>query len=272
MEVFGKSLIFGDFNSESYGLMLATFSDISETSDETNITVSTTETFLGANPVPVYEGQTYSTKLDPTVTLVKNPCIRTDLAFTEQEIRSMLRPMFGQQGYQWMQIVPFNMNSEPIWYRARITSIVYQKISGEIMGITFGMECDSIYGWSEEIDTKYTVETNQSFYLYNGSDDLYNYLYPWVKVTPSSTGDLKITNKTDNNWATTIESVTNGEILTLDSKNKILTTSGSRKKILNYFNCKWIRLVPGKNEYQSNLPGTVEFKFREPRKAAFACN
>ena len=58
-----------------------------------------------------------------------------------------------------------------------------------------------------------------------------------------------------------------GETITIDSGRQIISSSRSHELLLDDFNLGWFRLIPGKNQYISNVDMTVSMKFRVPRKA-----
>ena len=132
MEVFGKDLILGQFRLSDYGMMLASFSSSGESEDDTGISISTIEEFIGDNPTPKYLGDKYTDKIKPKITFVKDPnAYGVNMYFSEKECRNILRTLTGIRGYQWMKIV--NTDSEDdIWFRSKIVKISSKKVGGNI--------------------------------------------------------------------------------------------------------------------------------------------
>ena len=121
MELFGKDLIFSEFRSSDYGLILSSFDDQKEKEDETGFTISTVEEFIGSNPTPRYLGDKYTNKIKPRVTFMKNPCLynNNNTHFTEKECRNIMRTLTSIRGYQWMKVVN-DSNEDDIWFRSKI--------------------------------------------------------------------------------------------------------------------------------------------------------
>lgn len=267
MELFFNDFILGTFRASDYGFIVGSFSYGGESEDDIGMSLQTIEEFIGHNPVPVYLGQKYTDKLKPQITLVKNPCIfYEDLYFDEKDCRSILRLLTGIRGYQWLRLIP-QRHGENLWYKARINSVSFKRIDGHVAGLILNMECDSCFAWSEEYNVTIHAKAGQHFCIYNSTDDLNNYVYPVVSLRPSSAGLLSITNLSDGNLISRIDHVQADETITVDSGRQILTSDPAHDLLLDDFNLKWFRLLPGKNEYVTDSDITVSFRYRVPRKA-----
>lgn len=265
MEVLSRDFILGDFRASDYGLMLGSFEHSSESEDNLGITSSTIEEFVGQNPVPIYLGQKYKNKLQPIITLIKNPCENKDnLNFSEKELRTILRVITGYRGYKWLKVVNYEIDDD-LWYRARVSDVDYKRVGGHVVGVVLKMECDSAYAWSKEYDANIVAIAGKVFRLYNNTDDLNNYVLPCVEIKPLVDGIVKITNITENR-VTEIENVKANEKITIDSQRETIESDIEHNLLLNDFNLNWIRLVPDKNEFVSDTDININFKFRVPRK------
>ena len=271
LDVFGRDFILGNFRASDYGLILATFENNGVSDNNIGMSTDTSEVFVGTNPIPIYSGDRHNEKLRPTITLCRNPSVFSGdkMYFSQKECRMILRLISGIKGYQWMKVCD-KYDEDDIWYKAKINQITYKVISGRIAGIILEMECDSFYGYSTENHIMINAQANTSFYIFNNTDDLLNYVYPIVYITPVSDCELQLTNKTEN-WISEISNVKQNEKISIDSKNEIITSSStSHNLLMNDFNLQWIRLLPDKNEYTVNVNAMIEFVFRVPRKVGFA--
>lgn len=270
MEIFGKDWIFGKFKLSDYGLMLASFDGDGESEDDLGMARETIETFVSNNPVPIYTGDKFTDKLKPKVTICKNPCIwdSDKMHFSEKDCREILRLLTCYKGYQWMRLLDYYDDGDNIWFLAKIIKVSYKKINGKVVGIIFEMECDSSYGYSIENNICINAKENIPFYIYNNTDDLQNYVYPVVTIKPSSAKIIILTNITED-YISEINNVEKNEIITIDSKNQIISSNIGHNLLLNDFNLNWVRLLPNKNKYQLNVDGIVTFTYRAPRKVGF---
>lgn len=273
MDLFGRDMIIGDFKLSDYGLVLASFdSGASNAEDELGMDYETIEEYIGHNPVPVYLGAKYQSKLKPQVTIIKDINVNSDMHFTEHECRDILRQLTGFRGYKNMQIEPYEFD-ELLYFNVRIIRSSYKKVSGRVVGIILQMECDSQFAWSKEYKISYNLKSEMPIFVHNTSDDLYNYLLPKVIISPSSPiTNLEITNISDNNWTSMISNIGFNEEITMDSKNELLISSNKDRIIMNDFNMHFIRFVSGQNLIKSNVDVTLTFIFRVPRKVGFICD
>ena len=65
INIFGKDAIIGDFQLSNYGLILASFEGTDSHAEELGMNHTTIEEYIGHNPVPVYLGSSYNSKLTP---------------------------------------------------------------------------------------------------------------------------------------------------------------------------------------------------------------
>lgn len=266
IEIFNNELIWGNFRSSDYGLIIGSFSYNGESEDDLGMNISTIEEFIGNNPVPIYLGQKYTDKLKLQITLIKNPCVFHDnLYFNEKDCRTVLRILTGIKGYQWLKLIT-QILDEDLWYKTRINNVSYKRIGGHVAGIILNAECDSCFAWSSEYNITVNAKANHPFYFFNNTDDLNNYVYPKVSILSSSAGNLSITNISDNNWISEIKNIKSKEKITIDSGHQIISSSLNHELLLDDFNLGWFRLVPDKNEYISNMDINVSMKYRVPRK------
>lgn len=271
MKVSAHDIKLGDFCASENGLIIGYF-DYDGTEDEdTGYTVNTEEEFLGDSPIPVYLGQKYDEKLSLELSLVKNPCVFPDPYFTEYEIRGMLRQVFGQRGYIWLDLIADDP-MEDISYKVRVNNVRYQRVQGRVAGVLLSLEGASQFGVGREQNITLTVGVNAPFTIYiPQNDDVHNYLLPTVKFVPNASGTWTLTNQTDRNWKTIFSGAAKGEILTFDCEKEIVTSSlSSRRYILDSFtNLHWPRLLSPKNVYTSSLAGQITFTFRPKIRAGF---
>lgn len=269
MEIFAEDVIIGDFKLSDYGLILASFNNNSETTEDIGMDHETIEEYIGHAPIPIFLGSQYSSKLKPILTIVKNPCVHNVLHFTEHECREILRRLTGHHGYTKMKIIQEHVDDE-IFYNVRTVSVNYQKIMGKVSGIILSMECDSQFAWTREKNVSITTRKNKEFNLYISTDDLYNYVYPIIIISTASTlKSLSLKNLTDNNWETTIKGISAHEIITIDSIHQIIYSSKKDRLIADDFNMHFPRFVPDKNTFISDQNISIQFKFNLPRKVGF---
>ena len=132
------------------------------------------------------------------------------------------------------------------------------------------MECDSQFAWSNDFNYTFNASPETNLIFFNTSDDLYNYILPKVIIkSNTSISNFSIINIMDNEWTSTIKSLSANEIVTMDSKHNVLSSSDPNRIISNDFNMHFIRLVPGKNEFRVSHNIQISFSYKVPRKVGF---
>ena len=272
INIFGSDAIIGDFQLSNYGLILASFEDPNSNDEEIGMNHETIEEYIGHSPTPKFLGASFSSKLTPTAVIIKDPCLNIneqDKYFTEHECREVLRQLTGFRGYRQMQILPYEFD-ELLFFNIRVVNVRYQKVGGHVAGIILDMECDSQFAWSNEFNYTFNVSASSSIILFNNSDNLYDYLLPKVTIkSNSSISNLSIVNLFDNNWTSTLKSLSANEIVIMDSNNSTLISSNPNRIISNDFNMHFIRLVPEKNECRVSHDIQLTFTYKVPRKVGF---
>jgi phage-related protein len=263
MDVFGKDALIGDYRLSDHGLTLCTFNY--EDNYDLGVTHNTEEAFLGRNPVPVYLGSKYSSKLMPTFTVMQKECVTGRRNFTVNEIREILGRLTGYQGYKKFYLYKDEV-LENMYYNVHVIDASFEKAGEDIVAITFSAECDSQFAWVDESITYENGSIEETIRLQVNSDDKYNYLLPTVVITPDcGINSFSIINVTDNNREVVIDNVSSGEVITMDSKHNIITSTIPRN-FSEDFNYKFIRLLSGENELQISGPCSITFNMSLPRK------
>ena len=265
MNIWPEDFIYGEFRASDMGLIPGRFDGSPDfTEDEIGMSLNINEEFIGNKVVPVHISTAHSGKLLLSITLVKNPCIyKDDDSFNEYELRGIMRKI--SKKYQWTRAVNTD-TCEDIWFRCVVDNVFYNRLGNKVYGVTLSLQCDSLFGYSNENKIVINAEANKPFYVFNNTDELEEYVLPIVEIKALGGGTLSIENNEDNR-VFEINNVEDGEILFVDNKNKILKSSEPHSILLNDFNMNWIRLLPDKNTFVSNMNCRIEFVFRVPRKA-----
>lgn len=144
--------------------------------------------------------------------------------------------------------------------------------------IEFTVTCDSPFGYtpliSHNITSSSTVTKNYS--LDNTSDCHEDYIYPLIKVTPKSRGEIIIKNVTDNNGTLTVKALRNNPfyidckyLKIYDESKSLITFDDLGVKDID--DIYWPRLCYGTNTFEFKGDAEFEISYREYRKVgAFA--
>lgn len=153
---------------------------------------------------------------------------------------------------------------EGIYFMGRF-NIKPIKINDLIYGVDFTFISDYPYGFADEIVQTYS---GTEFMIYNHSDEI-GYLSPVIAITCKESGTLRIQNSMDNEIFE-LTDCTEGEVITIDSKNMLLTSTHIGKPLYNRFNFNYIKLcntyTERRNNFTSTLDIDMEVKYSPVRK------
>lgn len=210
----------------------------------------------------------YETPSPVTFDICKNPCGNT-MVFTDIEISYLMR-WLNKKSYEIFRPIYDNGFYPDIYFKGSFNvSAIY--IAGDVVGFTLSFTPNSPFAYDNEKDMVININAaNESFAFYNNSDE-YGYMYP-VKfvITCKDTGNFTMTNDIDDNIVK-IDNCENGEIVTLDCYNKIITSNLSHPYLYNDFNYNYPRFVSNENTNRNvftvSLPCSITVTYSYPRKA-----
>lgn len=119
------------------------------------------------------------------------------------------------------------------------------------VGAHLTFECDSPFGYFEEVEMKGDIISSTK-YKYRCASDEIGYIYPNLTITLKASGDLRITNAHDGR-TTIIKNCNVGEVITI-TENLQVSSSLSTHDVLNDFNFVFYRI---NNEFM-NIDNTLE--------------
>lgn len=152
---------------------------------------------------PNYFYDTWTDNLRFELNIVKDPDeygTQNDLVFSHSEIRELSRWLTSPHLPNWIKFenLPGDDN-DVVNYHGWFKNIEPFVVGSEIYGLTLYFECTSSFGFTDSITNKVDVSTYKSIVIENNSDELYNYCYPSISITPNANGQIYICNLSDCN-------------------------------------------------------------------------
>lgn len=279
MAQYGKSFTYDGISSEDFHLVLAGLS-IPDT--DLGLSRSTEKSTINKyrKQVNVF-GTTYDDVLSFTIVLIKDPCTYTDmndLKFSRQDIREisawLTSPQFPKLFHMYNYANQTDENSIPLngWeeydYFGVFTNV--QATDDNIYSLSCDFECNTPFALSP----LQTVTIQDEGVVTNESDDHYDYVYPYLIITPTSADQVTIKNNSDldlNGSAHYMQFTapdTNPIYIdcrknTIENDSGVLEFSDLEIDTLDYI--YWFRLLYGDNNITVNN-AEVTFLFRYPVK------
>lgn len=189
-----------------------------------------------------------------------------DHVFTQEEISGLMRWLNKKQ-YNKFKMIYNNDNFDNIYYMGtfNVQMITY---GGNVIGLELTLQTNAPFGYYEPVNCAMEFTTggdDNEISIYDISDEIGN-IYPQnVTIKCLESGDLKIHNSQDGLRSTVINGCVEGEILTLDGENKIITSSVNHVKLYNDFNYNFIKISNSNNErkntFTTSLPCQISFSY-----------
>lgn len=267
MAIFGKSFTYNGVSSTEFGVMLCAFDSVDPPEIGLGREIQSGET-TSIRPVANIYGTSYSQNLEFTLSIMKND----NTPFKRSEIRKInawltspkLPKLFTVEDYDNMEIA-----DEDIDYYGIITSVTSAG-SSDIEGLTYTLTCNAPYGFSKEFAQLYSSVGTVTGTFDCQTDELEEYVYPKLVITPKATGSITITNKTDGMASLTIKAQNLNKIY-IDCKHQIIKDDAGLLEIGSIFgedesDIYWFRLLPNINDITINGQCDLMITCRFPRK------
>ena len=263
---YGASFIFNGTPSEYYDLYINT----SETTANNSVGILSTNPgdvtlysqAIYRRPIPFFWGVQQSNPLEFDVTFNS----LTEL--TAEDARIISRWLFGQQSFQKLQIMQYDLQN--IFFQCFLTKPMTLYVGNTIRGFQAHVVCNAPWGFEYPKTTTYTYTTpnvNVTTIINNTSDNNF-YTYPSMVITTGAfaNADINITNTTDNSRLFSFSGMSAGEVLTVNNDLQIISSSTGLLRLSN-FNKHGFRFLQGVNSV--NIQGeiaSVSFTYSPARK------
>lgn len=267
-----KKIVFNNKSNEDFELicdLCFESGDKGETSSFLSRKAVKTETYNGAFSRSY--GMKYDEVLAPQITLMK----RNFEDFTFEEQRAVLSWLTSKRTTGYMDVYMTEddvaSNSPSYCLLGGVTKIETYKLgNNRTVGIIFTFESLHPYALSpiQTVDNKNATTLT----ITCNTDDTESFIYPKLTISFNMDQDFTITRDSDR---TEIKGNVAGEIITIDSANKIITSNRTVSRFFgDNFNWVWPKLTYGDNKFSvsriptpnsSNAP-LVTFKYRYPIK------
>lgn len=231
-----------------FGMMIGSFSSpgtetVSSGADINFHTVSP----AGSDRFRFY-GTKYEEAFTATLQICKSPCLSDTPYLTPAEISGLQRWLCRKDGYHRLHFI--SDSHLDIYWNAAFSSKQVQ-VANQTAGLELTLFTDAPYAYRREETFSWTLRPRESFSFYDSSDEV-GYIYPLTVITSHGSGNIELSNSLDS-AALSIRNLANGETITLDGKNKLITSSKSHPDLPSHFNFHFPRicntLTERKNEF-----------------------
>lgn len=219
---------FDGIKLSDYGMMICTFDSsggIETVSSGADITFNTIKP-TGSNHFR-YINAKYEEAYTTTFQICKNPCTIHDAMYlSKNEVSGLQRWLCRKDGFHRFAVIQEDLKD--IFWNATFTSKEIQ-VNGRTVGLELTMFTDSPYAYLNIGTISYSPSSGEEFKLYDMSDEV-GTIYPLVTICCRGNALIELKNnmETNENRRPKIN-VIDGETITLDGKNKIISSSNPER-------------------------------------------
>lgn len=205
---------------------------------------------------------TYEDPSEITFDICKKNCDGNNtISFSDSDI-SLLSRWLNSKTYEKFKPIYDDASYADVYFHGTFTSLSAISVGKDVVGMTLTFTPNSPFGYEDEKEIYVSIDSSSSnFTFYNDSDEV-GYLYPTLfEITFKEDCDLTIINSLDAK-NTVIKNCKNGEIITMDCENKVITSSKSHVSLYNDFNYNFPRFVNTLEECENTLNVSALCKIR----------
>jgi len=250
---YGLDFIYNGIPSDTFGLKIVEFGSSGEREDMTAVSYSVEEEKVRRKPVPYFFGVEQNDKLKFSMTIARQE------ALDRYDNGVITKWLFNKQ-YNELKVIQPDLNG--VYYRCILTNPKKVQYGNLAYAISFDVECNAPYGFTEEITDTYNITTSATINHYSPSCSN-DYLYPKLEITVgSTTTNFSIINTSDANREFKFTSIAPSQVITVTNDLGIITSTGSAS--LTQFNKKWFRILPEYNVLTVTGSATLKIIARYP--------
>jgi hypothetical protein len=260
--MYGCNFIFGNVNSEQYGVFICKINDSGNSADEINFgnDIEIVSDIVYGNLVPYIYGIKSSNTLQFDLTIASKEKI-------DVYDKSAISQWLFEEKFKWLHIIQPDM--EDIWYYCMMKDKKLVNVAGYTYGLTFTVVCDAPYAWTKEYTKTFETTDNNAtdFTFINTSDDMHD-LLPTINIKlGSSQTSIKITNNSNSgkNNEIKLTDLVAGDEINIDCKRQIITANAT-SNILDKSNLKFLGFIQGVNNLTITGIATITMTYRFARK------
>ncbi len=162
-----------------------------------------------------------------------------DTPYLEPErISALQRWLCRKDGYHPFRVIQDDLKD--VFWNATFSSKQIHS-DGRPVGLELTLCTDSPYAYVKSVPVSHSFTPGTAFSLFDLSDETGS-IYPVVKITCKGSGKIQLQNSLDRKTVK-LTGVSADETITLDGKNKIISSSLSRKDLPDHFNFYFPRII-----------------------------
>lgn len=211
----------------------------------------------------------YTEGYTTTFSICKDADSEDEAYIYESDIRYIMRWLNRRDFHEFIHVgYRQGDNTELVMYGSFNVHTV--EFAGRVIGFELTFVSNAPYAYGPQIEESFEVDSANGYFEIDNLSDEIGFLSPdRFTITCLESSNLQISNSKDSR-NTYISGCSNGEIITMDCKNQIISTSVSGHDIQNDFNYNFPRLFSADddvtNRFTVSIPCTVTIVYHPVRK------
>ena len=211
-------------------------------------------------------GISYDEVLTTIISISKNNCESGNIReYTQEEIRAIMR-WLNDEIYHDLQFV--SDLYEDVYFKA-YANVSKINVNNKCIGFEITFICDSSFGYTDKYFNNELSEENHIF-KFPVDNDRQSFVYPIIKITLKSNGDLEILSNTEEYRKFILRDCSIDEVIEIDCEKRTIKSSDKSHNLPHSFNFIFPRINYNyeENFYELSfsLDCFVELKITEVRK------
>ena len=260
-----------EYNGEmlsDYGLMVCSFDGVNDQGEIGNsVAVNMVKAANADRHMSV--GASYDDVFSTSIQVCKLACYANDdWVISEPELRQIVR-WLNRKSFNKFKPIYDDFTFTDVYYNATF-NIQFIKFGGDVVGLDLTVNTDAPYGYMEPVKYNFKFSsTGDKLKVFNSSDEI-GYLHCNVTIKCLQAGTLELMNSFDPKNKVVVKNVSNGEVITLLGRERIIKSSVTRASLPNDFNYKFLRMgntyTETENVFTASLPCEVSISYSPIRK------
>lgn len=255
MAFYGCDFTFNGVTASSKGLMLYNFGSSGQ--DDVDLSVGEiVEDRISLRYDSLLYGLVQNEPLEFTLTFgVDTDGLEAGTFLTRAKVNEIAAWLTGHQTWKTLTIDQEDMAN--YHYKCMITGLRLLTDGSYPWAFTCHITCDSPFAYLAPKTFSLTLSGSARTLTIPNTGGYNGFYYPVIKMTNNTAAAFTITNTTDGGRVFSLSGMpTETQTITVDCKNQIITSSAGYN-LYQYFNNKFLRLLPGNNTLSANGRGSL---------------
>ncbi len=220
-----------------FGMMIGSFSSTGTETVSSGADISfQTVRPAGSDRFRFY-GAKYEEAYTATIQICKCPCISPTPYLSPTEVSGLQRWLCRKEGFHKLHVMSDSYSD--IYWNAAFSSKQIN-LGGHIVGLELTLYTDAPYAYQKEQTFSFSLAPGGKFSIYDTSDEV-GYIYPCVVIKAIKDGNIHLSNQLDH-FSLSLKVLSPNEKITLDGKNKRITSTDKEGNLASRFNFHFPRI------------------------------